>query len=213
MDQRDFAQEFLKYKSDSNNYALYLWGYVDLMLDFYKNRNPSLISSESVRGDSKWDRKGGMLNIYGEPGVYPQFAEKILLSEIHNDQYTTIYVIPESGEINEDWKVFFTRLGGTYLDGNQCEEIIVKGAQCTQYVKYGVSRHEYEEGWLPRVNKRDYCLENDNEKNKWAEYEGRQLYDEICRPLAVLDGPFNSRDFVYGGCHHSDKTCLSPLTP
>ena len=128
MDQRDFAQEFLKYKNDSNNFALYLWGYVDLMLDFYKNRNPSLISNESVRGDSKWDRKGGMLNIYGEPGVYPQFAEKILLSEIHNDQYTSIYVIPESGEINEDWKVFFTRLGGTYLDGNQCEEIIVKGA-------------------------------------------------------------------------------------
>ena len=52
VDQRAFASEFLKYRADPDNYALYLWGYVDLMLDYYKTRNPSLLSSEEdlIRG-------------------------------------------------------------------------------------------------------------------------------------------------------------------
>ena len=71
MDQRDFAHEFLRYEGDANNFALYLWGYVDIMLDYYKNRNPSIISSQSIRENGKYDRKNGILIVYGEPGVYP----------------------------------------------------------------------------------------------------------------------------------------------
>ena len=92
------------------------------MLEYYKTKNPSLISSEDIRDDTKWDRRGGVLNIYGEPGVYPQFVEKIVRSEMRYDVHTKIFVIPENGEINEDTRVFFTRIGGTYTDGNTCEE-------------------------------------------------------------------------------------------
>lgn len=81
VDIRDFAHEFLKYKDDPNNYALFLWGYVDLMLDYYKMRYPSLISNEDIVDQGNYDRLEGVMNIYGEPGVYPQFGEKIVQSE------------------------------------------------------------------------------------------------------------------------------------
>ena len=146
MDQRNFAQGFLKYKDDPNNFALYLWGYVDLMLDFYKNRPEGLISSDPFRLVEDYDTKSGFLNIYGEPDVYPQFAEKIYNSELYYDQWTDIYVISDSGELNlisESYElnviseigefigdnfVFRTRFGGTsqYVRGNTCEERIMK---------------------------------------------------------------------------------------
>ena len=52
VDQRAFASQFLKYRADPDNFALYLWGYVDLMLDYYKTRNPSLVSSEDLHRGS-----------------------------------------------------------------------------------------------------------------------------------------------------------------
>ena len=76
------------------------------MLDYYKNRNPSLIDSEYVKLENKWVRRVGDLNIYGEPGVYPQFGERILNCEIEFDKFVDIFVIPESGEVNEDMIVF-----------------------------------------------------------------------------------------------------------
>ena len=98
------------------------------MLEYYKTKNPSLISSDLIRDDTKWDRRGGVLNIYGEPGVYPQFVEKIVRSEMRYDVHTKIFVIPENGEINEDTRVFFTRIGGTYTGGNTCEEQVRRDA-------------------------------------------------------------------------------------
>ena len=127
-DQRDFAREFLKYEDDGNNFALYLWGYVDLMIDYHKHKkiNPGPLSSDQVRVDGKWDRKSGVLNIYGESGVYPQFGGEILQSEIYFDEHRSLYVIPESGEIKNDWRVFKTRIGGTYTSGNTCETFNMK---------------------------------------------------------------------------------------
>ena len=67
VDQRAFAAEFYKYRADADNYALFLWGYADLMLDYYKTRNPSLISSEDVN----WGPATGKVRVYGIPGEYP----------------------------------------------------------------------------------------------------------------------------------------------
>ena len=33
---REFAQNYLKYENDLNNYSLYVWGYAMLMIDYYK---------------------------------------------------------------------------------------------------------------------------------------------------------------------------------
>ena len=68
------------------------------MLDYYKNRNSSLISSDPVTLSNKHVRRVGFLNIYGEPGVYPQFGERILNCEVHFDKFVDIFVIPESEE-------------------------------------------------------------------------------------------------------------------
>ena len=62
------ASYFKKYEEDSNNFSLYIWGYVMPLKEYYKANNMVL----SVTGEIT------QYTIYGEPDVYPQFEELIL---------------------------------------------------------------------------------------------------------------------------------------
>ena len=61
LDKRDFAQRFRKYENDRNNFTLYIWGYVMLMIDYYETEN--LILTDQLANK--------VSTFYGEPDMYP----------------------------------------------------------------------------------------------------------------------------------------------
>ena len=106
-------------------------------------------------------------------------------------------------------------MGGTYIDGNVCEQHYMKtkrdsNESCKLEIKSVAKSFDYVEGDLPAVSKRDHCID-DPDIGKWVDFDGEPLYDDLCRPQAILDGPWDSNDFVQGGCPHSNKSCLNPL--
>ena len=119
-----FAHNFLKYKDDPNNYSLYVWGYVMMMLQYYKIENYML----NRKGEK--DRNPGLRLTYGWADAYPQFEELIYeASDTTENSSIDITLIDKSGArqlIFERTNVHF----GTSDDvsewkdyGWQCKEI------------------------------------------------------------------------------------------
>ena len=78
LDVRDFASYFEKYRDDTANYSLYIWGFVMPMI-FYYESNGMIIPPEEPLSWYGWiDETSFDDNVYtllGEPGVYPMFVK------------------------------------------------------------------------------------------------------------------------------------------
>ena len=88
---KDFAQNYIKYKDDPNEYSLYVWGFVMLMVEYHKTLRNILDRSGSV--DTV------QVTTFGKLDEYPQFEEQV--HEImwpHTLSHTRILRIDESGD-------------------------------------------------------------------------------------------------------------------
>ena len=59
IDLKEFASRFKKYEYDQDNYALYIWGYIMLMHEYYETTG-QIISGHNY------------MTHFGEPNVFPQ---------------------------------------------------------------------------------------------------------------------------------------------
>ena len=130
------------------------------------------------RNDDEWA-------FFGEPNVYPQFAIRnvVTLNEAYEVRYysSNIYYY-ELTEPGKDRQFFREYISSEMLF---CEEDDYS-------VGFGVRTYHYPNETPGIWQKKDGDLQ-------YLKYHGVPLYDELCQPLAALDGPWNEHDFVKDG--------------
>ena len=94
LDQRAVASYFEKYRTDMDNFSLFIWGYAMNMLDFYE-ANDMLLSPQDVG-----EQERPFTTFFGEFGHFPQ------LKKVERGQKTTYFIMTSSdGEFDK----FFQR--------------------------------------------------------------------------------------------------------
>ena len=96
LDVRDLNTYFEKYRDDTANYSLYIWGSVMPLMKYYA-KNGMVIPPEEPISLSWHDETAfddSLFTLFGEEDVYPKFVEH---RSFQDDNQVSIYVLYEAG--------------------------------------------------------------------------------------------------------------------